>query len=36
MSDRAIDGEPVTDRIQNAAGLILGISENRSWIEVFF
>ena len=36
MSDRANDGELVIDRIQNAAGLILGISENRSWIEVFF
>jgi hypothetical protein len=36
MSDQANDGELVIDRIQNAAGLIVGISENRSWIEVFF
>jgi hypothetical protein len=36
MSDQANDGDLIIDRIQNAAGLILGISENRSWIEVFF
>jgi hypothetical protein len=36
MSDQANDIEVVIDRIQNAAGLIFGISENRSWIEVFF
>jgi hypothetical protein len=24
------------DRINNAAGLILGVSENRTWIELFF
>ena len=36
MSDQAIDESLIIDRIQNAAGLILGVSENRSWIEVFF
>lgn len=35
MSEQA-NGGLIIDRIQNAAGLILGISENRSWIEVFF
>jgi hypothetical protein len=34
MSESA--GELVIDRIESAAGLILGISEDRSWIEVFF
>ena len=34
MSD--ISGEELIERIRNAAGLILGISENRSWIEFFF
>ena len=29
-------GELVIARIESAAGLILGISEERSWIEVFF
>jgi hypothetical protein len=24
------------ERITNAAGLILGVSENRAWIEIFF
>ncbi|MGE5819440.1 MAG: hypothetical protein ACM37Z_15570, partial [Deltaproteobacteria bacterium] len=36
MSNETSDGDLIIDRIQNAAGLILGISENRSWIEVFF
>ena len=39
--DRAISGfltkdEQLIDRINNAAGLILGVSENRTWIEIFF
>jgi hypothetical protein len=34
MSESA--GESVIERIESAAGLILGISEDRSWIEVFF
>ena len=29
-------GEELIARIRNAAGLILGVSENRSWIEFFF
>src|SRR4029077_17192558 len=29
-------GEELIDRIRNAAGLILGVSENRSWVEFFF
>jgi hypothetical protein len=36
MSDEANEHDGIIDRIQNAAGLILGVSENRSWIEVFF
>ena len=36
MSDAANEGELIIDRIRNAAGLILGVSENRSWIEFFF
>jgi hypothetical protein len=39
--DRVINGsftkdEQLIDRINNAAGLILGVSENRTWIEIFF
>lgn len=30
----AVDG--IVDSIKNAAGIILGVSESRSWIEVFF
>ena len=29
-------GEELIERIGNTAGLILGVSENRSWIEFFF
>jgi hypothetical protein len=29
-------GEELIERIRSAAGLILGVSENRSWIEFFF
>jgi len=36
MSDAANEGELIIDRIRNAAGLILGVFENRSWIEFFF
>src|ERR1051325_3684503 len=28
--------EDVVETVRNAAGIILGVSENRSWIEVFF
>jgi hypothetical protein len=30
------DGEELIATIENAAGLILAVSENRNWIEVFF
>jgi hypothetical protein len=29
-------GEQTVATIQNAAGIILAVSENRAWIEVFF
>ena len=28
--------EQLIERINNAAGLIVGVSENRTWIELFF
>jgi hypothetical protein len=31
-----MEDEQLIDRIDNAAGLILGVSENRTWIEIFF
>jgi hypothetical protein len=31
-----LESEALIEPIRNAAGVILGISENRSWIEVFF
>lgn len=34
MSEAA--GGLLIERIQSAAGVILGVSEHRSWIEVFF
>jgi hypothetical protein len=30
------EDESLIDRINNAAGLILGVSENRTWIEILF
>jgi hypothetical protein len=36
MSDARPNGDELIDSIKNAAGLILGVSENRSWIELFF
>ena len=30
------NGDEIIDSIKNAAGIILGVSENRSWIELFF
>jgi hypothetical protein len=32
----ALPSEEIIDSIKNAAGIILGVSENRSWIELFF
>ncbi len=36
MGDALPNGEEMIDSIKNAAGIILGVSENRSWIEAFF
>ncbi|HEY7166361.1 MAG TPA: hypothetical protein VIB79_17440 [Candidatus Binatia bacterium] len=35
MTEDASSEEPI-ETVRNAAGVILGVSENRSWIEVFF
>ena len=36
MGDALCNSEEIVDSIKNAAGIILGVSENRSWIEAFF
>src|SRR5437867_10648719 len=36
MSENPSSGEEFLERVRNAAGIILGVSENRSWIELFF
>ena len=36
MADALPNGDEIIDSIKNAAGIILGVSENRSWIELFF
>jgi hypothetical protein len=36
MADAFPNGDEIFDSIKNAAGIILGVSENRSWIELFF
>jgi hypothetical protein len=36
MADAFPNGDEIIDSIKNAAGIILGVSENRSWIELFF
>ncbi|HZA56460.1 MAG TPA: hypothetical protein VE616_19615 [Candidatus Udaeobacter sp.] len=36
MSKARSAGEELIDRVRNAAGIILGVSESRSWIEFFF
>lgn len=36
MADALPSGGEIIDSIKNAAGIILGVSENRSWIELFF
>jgi hypothetical protein len=36
MAEALPDGDEIIDSIKNAAGIILGVSENRSWIELFF
>jgi hypothetical protein len=36
MGDSLPNIDETIDSIKNVAGIILGISENRSWIELFF
>ena len=36
MAAQTIEGEELIATIKNAAGLILAVTENRNWIEVFF
>ena len=36
MADAFPNGDEIVDSIKNAAGTILGVSENRCWVEFFF
>ena len=36
MGDALVSSDEIIDFVKNAAGIILGVSENRSWIELFF
>ena len=36
MNEILTSGEELIERVRNAAGIILGVSENRSWIEIVF
>ena len=36
MSDTQSGAEAVIESVRNAAGIILGVSERRSWMEFFF
>jgi hypothetical protein len=36
MSRLPMEGEEFIERVKDAAGMILGVSENRTWIEFFF
>ena len=36
MADAFPNGDEIVDSIKNAAGTILGVSENRYWVEFFF
>ena len=36
MGETLSSSDEIIDSIKNAAGIILGVSENRSWIELFF
>ncbi|MBM2804018.1 MAG: hypothetical protein HW419_1911 [Deltaproteobacteria bacterium] len=36
MADTLDNGEELVAAIKNAAGIILAVTENRNWIEVFF
>jgi hypothetical protein len=36
MNENEPGGEVLIEQVKSAAGVILGVSENRSWIEFFF
>src|SRR5499426_4731270 len=36
MAEVLSKGDEIIDSVKSAAGIILGVSENRSWIELFF
>jgi hypothetical protein len=36
MADETNDGEDLIAAVKSAAGIILAVTENRNWIEVFF
>lgn len=36
MAGPLSNSDEIIDSVKNAAGIILGVSENRSWIELFF
>ena len=36
MADETKDGEDLIAAVKSAAGIILAVTENRNWIEVFF
>ena len=36
MTDELAAGEQLITTVRNAAGVILAVTENRNWIEVFF
>ena len=36
MSQHSQHQEEFADQVKNAAGIILGVSENRTWMELFF
>ena len=36
MADETSDGEELIAAVKSAAGIILAVTENRNWIEVFF
>ena len=36
MAGAFSSSDEIIDSVKNAAGIILGVSENRSWIELFF
>jgi hypothetical protein len=36
MADETSDGEELIAAVKSAAGIILAVTENRNWIEVFY